>query len=783
ADEGDWSVRQLGPLDIGYRGWEWLNAHDGGGKSLELINPALPNEYGQNWSASDVNNGTPGRTNSVNDGDIAPLILEVEHFSFIPGPNDAVTVMAKIMDELPTGIAVKLHYRVDRSVYSQYVYPHYNPNDYNNVVMFDDGLHGDGSAGDGLYGGQIPAYPDKTIIEFFIEASNANSNTRTWPAPSTIDGVPEQVTNLLYQVDKTFDPNVPWVPGSQPMYRIIMTKAENDRLKDIVPHSSLEGPNCQMNSTFISADGVDMKMRYNVGVRNRGHGSRNDMPNNYHVNFVHDRPWKDVTAINLNTKFTYLQLVGNALFRKAGIAQCDTTAVQVRVNGENMADMAPTETYGSYVHLEVVDSDFAENHYPGDDAGNTYQCMRVTHQADLRYEGQDPAPYRNNYFKETNTAEDDWSDLIELTYVLSNNTPDNIYVQEVNRVLNAEQWLRLIAVNVLLNNRETSLCNGNADDYHLYRGVEDTRFVLIQHDLDSIFGMGQTIGSYTDGFLEATNIPTMKRFMERPEFMPRYYWHLKNLIETTLSAEQLNPFLDEFLGGWVPTGTINQMKTFMAQRNAYVLSLIPSALTIQSDLTQVSGYYQTNSSTTALHGTADAVNTRSLRVNDRVATWSPRNATWSISGVTLNPGINRIIVRTYDDPNGTGNELEHGYIDIWYNDGGDLDISGTLATNTTLDAASGPWHVTDNITVLAGVTLTIQPGTTLFFEPGKGITINGRLLAEGTEFQRIRFTKTPGSGNWAGFQFLNPVQQSRIAYADMEYCDSGSCAIKADHAA
>ena len=299
ADEGDWAVRVLGPLEENnQRGWIWSDQTDGGSRSLELINAALPNEYGQNWAASSVNDGTPGSVNSTIANNIAPLILDVEHFPAIPGPNDQVIVTTRIIDELTTGITVRLHYRIDRSNYQSVdVYPHYNPSDYNNVAMFDDGAHDDGQPGDGLYGVKIPAYPDKTIIEFFVEVSDANSNTRTWPAPSLIDGTPEQVTNLLYQVDQTFNPNAPWVPGSQPIYYIIMTQMECGRLKDIGIHSDLEGPNAQMNATFISVDGVDMKLRYNLGIRNRGHGTRNDPPNNYHVNFVHDRPWKNITAV------------------------------------------------------------------------------------------------------------------------------------------------------------------------------------------------------------------------------------------------------------------------------------------------------------------------------------------------------------------------------------------------------------------------------------------------------------------------------------------------------
>ncbi len=77
ADQGDWAVRKQ-VIDGGEAGWVWEALHDGGdeagnnGKSLELVNPAMPNQYGQNWTASIPNNGTPGTQNSVNDANIAP---------------------------------------------------------------------------------------------------------------------------------------------------------------------------------------------------------------------------------------------------------------------------------------------------------------------------------------------------------------------------------------------------------------------------------------------------------------------------------------------------------------------------------------------------------------------------------------------------------------------------------------------------------------------------------------------------------------------------------------
>ncbi|MHC4169236.1 MAG: lamin tail domain-containing protein [Planctomycetota bacterium] len=99
GDQGDWGLRELGPNDRGHRGWLWVTQHDGRGKSLELINPALPNQHGQNWLASKYDGGTPGAVNSVSDDDIAPLIVDVDHLPIIPGVDDSVTVSARIIDE------------------------------------------------------------------------------------------------------------------------------------------------------------------------------------------------------------------------------------------------------------------------------------------------------------------------------------------------------------------------------------------------------------------------------------------------------------------------------------------------------------------------------------------------------------------------------------------------------------------------------------------------------------------------------------------------------------
>ena len=71
-----------------------------------------------------------------------------------------------------------------------------------------------------------------------------------------------------------------------------------------------------------------------------------------------------------------------------------------------------------------------------------------------------------------------------------NNTPDANYVEEVSQVINLPQWLRYIALDALLLNYETGLNRGIGDDYFMYAGVNDPRFVLVPHDLDTVLNQG-----------------------------------------------------------------------------------------------------------------------------------------------------------------------------------------------------------------------------------------------------------------------------------------------------
>ena len=158
----------------------------------------------------------------------------------------------------------------------------------------------------------------------------------------------------------------------------------------------------------------------------------------------------------------------------------------------------------------------------------------------------------------------------------------------------------------------------------------------------------------------------------------------------------------------------------------------------------------------------------------------------STGGAPLVSGVNRVEVVAYDGPNGTGAVLGSTFIDVWYDAGGGTNVGGTITGNTVWTAAAGPYVVTSDLYVEGAGTLTIEPGTTVFFNPGTGLTVRngGRLVAEGTAAQRIRFAHNPtGGGNsWDGMTFTNTDQDNRLAYIDMQSGDASGDALLVDSA-
>jgi hypothetical protein len=102
-------------------------------------------------------------------GNRPPLISNVQNTPSSPTNLQADTVSATVTDE--TGVArVSVRYRFGEA------------GDFSERPMFDDGLHGDGAARDGRWGGAVPAGPARATCYYYIQAADSQDAQGTSPA-------------------------------------------------------------------------------------------------------------------------------------------------------------------------------------------------------------------------------------------------------------------------------------------------------------------------------------------------------------------------------------------------------------------------------------------------------------------------------------------------------------------------------------------------------------------------------------------------------------------------
>jgi len=92
-----------------------------------------------------------------------PAISEVQASDSFPDPTEPVYVTARVAPTTATVSKVELYAR-------------YQPGTYQRIAMSDNGLVGDGAAGDGVYGAPMPSSGlAGEVVEFYVAATAANS--------------------------------------------------------------------------------------------------------------------------------------------------------------------------------------------------------------------------------------------------------------------------------------------------------------------------------------------------------------------------------------------------------------------------------------------------------------------------------------------------------------------------------------------------------------------------------------------------------------------------------
>lgn len=584
ADEGDWAVSTRNALG----GWSWVSAASGSGCSVERRNPDLNADSGQNWTRSAAAGGTPGLPNSALTANIAPVIQGVKHTPAVPRSHQVVTVSCQLTDESAAGdIAATLHWR-DASTVA--------PGSFQSLAMTHDG--------NGRFASTLGAKADKTIIEFYIEATDGAA-TRTWPAP-TSEG---QNANCAYQVDNEVD------GSTAATYRLVLTAAENAAYETLAasnPQSDRE-----FNLTFIANHGEETAIRYSSRMRIRGQSSRNFIHKPLRIAIPSDHRWDGISEFSLNPKYPWVQFLGMRALQAAGLAAGDSVPVELRRNGvESVTGSGSNPDYGMWARIEAINGDYADRHFPAaasvqlyrKNAGSTKWASNFTPPAtpDGTYSG---------WSKQNQGGRNDWSDVVNFSTVWQNvaapyfpgATPGDLRTGTWNQaaftdgevatlatVADLDQMARWLAVMTILNNTEHNISNGYDNDYaaaFVSDGIH-RRLNLLPHDTDNLLGKGDSpkgataVGLFamtdaSDSFAPLLPLLGNSQFPGNPGFRQKYLTAIRELygsqFDSDTASSPVPPFhswIDNHLGNWVPDTVRGQLKTYMSVRQSYLLGLI-----------------------------------------------------------------------------------------------------------------------------------------------------------------------------------------------------------------
>ena len=270
---------------------------------------------------------TPGKPNEASSATIGPLISEVTQTPSQPFDHDPLQVTARVVKSLQAVASVTLHYRVMYGTEGT-------------TAMLDDGLHGDGDPGDGVYGAVIPAalsLPGQ-MVRYYITARDVSDSESRLPLFLDPTGSPQYFGTVIAD------------PAIQTPLSVFHWFVQDNAGAD---NPNQTGARASVYYNGIFYDNIFVRVRGATAAQVPKKPYKFDFNRGFHLNLMEGR--ESVEELNLNSTFQDKAYIRPVLtfetYRNSGVPACQAFPVRVQRNDQ---------FFSLALAIEQVDDDFLE---------------------------------------------------------------------------------------------------------------------------------------------------------------------------------------------------------------------------------------------------------------------------------------------------------------------------------------------------------------------------------------------------------------------------------------
>ncbi|MFN0275941.1 MAG: CotH kinase family protein [Chitinophagales bacterium] len=288
---------------------------------------------------------------------------------------------------------------------------------------------------------------------------------------------------------------------------------------------------------FIYDEGTGTDTLENVGFRLRGNTSLGSAKKSFKVSFNTynaGRKYHAVEKMNLignhNDPSMSREKLYFDIYNAFGLPVRRVSFVKVFINDDY---------YGLYTNTEEYDEIFLKDRF-GENTGNLYKCL---YGSNLEYKGTNPLLY-GSYELLTNEEENDYSDLMNLTDVITN-TPIEDLPCELEKFFNVDNFLKIYAIDIATGHWDNYGLNQN--NFYLYHNQFTGQFEFLSYDCDNTLGVDWFGIDWAERDIYDWNFddrPLVERLFQIDDYKNRFSYYMNELINTVMLPEVFFPHID-----------------------------------------------------------------------------------------------------------------------------------------------------------------------------------------------------------------------------------------------